>query len=496
MKTQRSFTSKHDSDKEIIITIRQGSKTYYITGRVRSKSTGITEKQYKTQKKTRFNAEIDITVEYVRTAIEDKIANRNGKKKESTEGNDGSMIYETFCERREMGGRLSPNMNEDTTKRAFHDFERVYKKHLKNYDESNPITEIDKQKIFNELVDEIRSSNRSKNNIATMEQTASQILFYANEVYQCLRNMNPMLPEMNLSMGSRGKGIKNEQLKTLPDEVRQKLCHALEDSLTENPAFVKAAVCMMMGMRTSEAAAVISDDFTAFPDWCIIDVLYQIKKGERSAQLKTKNSYRRICGPKWHTEMLKDCFCELDMLGEGGTVSPSDVSAWVLKILQRCGCSEEYLTEAQKEMPREERESLVDSLAAYILRRDFASLAKNVFYMSEYQIDYLLGHVKNVKLSEVADLKQPENLRKMALQMERYAYSSEKTLNPAYQPILLSHGSDVEGCWNTANLENNTGDILELTIEYEAALPAQAIEIVCAKDSNYNNSFYRKKHRR
>lgn len=213
------------------------------------------------------------------------------------------MIYETFCERREMGGRLSPNMNEDTTKRAFHDFERVYKKHLKNYDESNPITEIDKQKIFNELVDEIRSSNRSKNNIATMEQTASQILFYANEVYQCLRNMNPMLPEMNLSMGSRGKGIKNEQLKTLPDEVRQKLCHALEDSLTENPAFVKAAVCMMMGMRTSEAAAVISDDFTAFPDWCIIDVLYQIKKGERSAQLKTKNSYRRICGPKWHAQL-------------------------------------------------------------------------------------------------------------------------------------------------------------------------------------------------
>lgn len=342
-------------------------------------------------------------------------------------------------------GRINYVWAESTEKIAIQNYTRLCK-YLVNYLPVDEFSEDVHRYIEQAFCDSVRQHGNSGGNQDTMENSAHTALRYGVVVYQVVREFwndrhpEKALPEIDWQLQWSYHIANPEQFKELDDEIRKNFCLLLRQEAATSPALVKSAVLMMLSLRTAEAAAITMEQIDFAEDYCIISVLQQVQNAKVTKRLKTENGYRILPAPKWHTELLRKCFEELKRKNMDGFIPAEHVSDWVYRKLERCGCTKEMFSKASRDMSGKLD---ADSISAYILRRDFASLAKNTMGFSKDEIDFFLGHKTKFAKKNLIDYRLPENRQKLLAKLERYVFDPELTLNPAYHPIELSHGDDL-----------------------------------------------------
>lgn len=286
------------------------------------------------------------------------------------------------------------------------------------------------------------------------------------------------LPELKWSTDNPKKSVK-EQPKMLDPETREKFCRIIHDQVEDNPALAKGAVLMMLNLRTAEAAAVEEKDVSFCNDekvglYSIIKVFYQSQDGvQKTPILKTEQSTRTIPAGYWHTEVLKKCFAVLRKTGENAMTSSGELSEWVLEKLKEAGCRVENI------MPPASNLADVGSLAAYILRRDSASLMKNQMGMSSYEIDKQMGHKTKGNKAAHPDLQLAEEQKKLVAKMNRFCYMRTITKAPAVTPIQLAHGKELQTIDYDKLCLQMPQYASRCELEFRASEPGESISIVC-----------------
>ena len=158
-----------------------------------------------------------------------------------------------------------------------------------------------------------------------------------------------------------------------------------------------------------------------------------------------------------------------------------NLSAWVLARLYECGLSEAFLADARKcfegDVYFDKDGKLMEDFSAYILRRDWASRARNICGYTSLEIDQQLGHKVTVPKSRRPNLKLTAEQEKLATKVERYVYSPNKTRNPEYSPIPLE--VDVRKqipTYRAVKYSNNSDTPMLVTLSF-SALEADAVQL-------------------
>lgn len=297
--------------------------------------------------------------------------------------------------------------------------------------------------------------SRSNGRQSDLEVSTYTDLAAADVIYQFIRAAYPDLglPELNLAPAPRRKiGARKEQEKSLPESVRQSLCRYVEAHWAQEPHLCYALTLMLCGgLRTAEAAGTRPQKIEHNATYAIVKVHAQEKGGKIDTILKRDSSYRGVIIGCWASSILRQCTDEIqknDPDWRKDETAPvclaQNLSAWVLARLYECGLSEAFLADAHKcfagDVYFDKDGKLVEDFSAYILRRDWASRARNICGYTSLEIDQQLGHKVTVPKSRRPNLKLATEQEKLAVKAERYVYSPAETQNPEYAPISLKVG--------------------------------------------------------
>lgn len=297
--------------------------------------------------------------------------------------------------------------------------------------------------------------SRSNGRQSDLEVSTYTDLAAADVIYQFIRAAYPDLglPELNLAPAPRRKiGVRKEQEKSLPESVCQKLCRYVDAHWAHEPRFCYALTLMLCGgLRTAEAAGTRPEKIEHNTTYAIVKVRAQEKGGKIDKILKRDSSYRGVIIGCWASNILRQCTDEIqknDPDWRKDETAPvclaQNLSAWVLARLYECGLSEAFFADAHKcfagDVYFDKDGKLVEDFSAYILRRDWASRARNICGYTSLEIDQQLGHKVTVPKSRRPNLKLATEQEKLAVKAERYVYSPAETQNPEYAPISLKVG--------------------------------------------------------
>lgn len=289
----------------------------------------------------------------------------------------------------------------------------------------------------------------------TVSVTMARHFQQCAKIYECLCKIDPTLPPLNAEelFSSSGSRVEIEQVKSLPEDIRQKLWRNLESRIEKEPNMVFATVLMAdAGLRTSEAAAVFPSQIEYYDDFAVLPILCQERDGARDAILKTDNAYRLVCLSKWGRTMVKKCGSNMKIPADDSQapIRSEELSPWILSMLKESGCTKEFLesvANAESLFPDKVRGMVKYDPSAYLLRRDYASRCRNINGLNSEEIDYLLGHKPSNRVAkwQQRDFALLEELRAISYKLERYVYSTvpEYTAHPAYSSITVGQGTSL-----------------------------------------------------
>ena len=115
-------------------------------------------------------------------------------------------------------------------------------------------------------------------------------------------------------------------------------------------------------------------------------------------------------------------------------IHPNDFSRAVRNALIECGCTKEFLDDAERLQLLYYPEMSVE---AYLLRREAISLMCNYDGINPQLVDAMVGHVTPGSQNWLAYLKDEDKWPLIAFEMERYVYIPEATENLAYHPVAV-----------------------------------------------------------
>jgi hypothetical protein len=121
-------------------------------------------------------------------------------------------------------------------------------------------------------------------------------------------------------------------------------------------------------------------------------------------------------------------------------IHPNDFSRAVRNALIECGCTKDFLDDAERLQLLYYPEMSVE---AYLLRREAISLMCNYDGINPQLVDAMVGHVTPGSQNWLAYLKDEDKWPLIAFEMERYVYIPEATDNLAYHPV------SVETTWSS-----------------------------------------------
>lgn len=379
-----------------------------------------------------------------------------------------------------------PHLARNTERQYVSFYNRVFEI-LKDTQDCAILLNTDLEPVVKELTRQVSGSKLSKKSEESIRNRVQAIISYASTVYKEVslywnhEHPEARIPELQWSVVKNARVIR-EQPKMLKQSMRERFCRRLYNQIAIHPIMVKGAALMLLNLRTAEAAAVQKTEVQFVEDkevgsYCVIDVFYQTPDGiERTTKLKNDQSTRRIPAGYWFTEVLKKCFAILEESGETGMVAPNKLADWILNELKAAGCNVNDI-----KPPASELED-VGSLAAYILRRDAASLMKNRMGMTSPEIDFFMGHKQREAKSKHADFTLAEEQKKLVMKMNRICYMPELARFPAYVPIRLEHGCDMQ----TIDYEKLVLDLppysTRCSVEVTASEPGESVTIVCPKE--------------
>lgn len=334
--------------------------------------------------------------------------------------------------------------------------------------------------------------SRSNGRQSDLEVSTYTDLAAADVIYQFIRGVYPDLglSELHLTPTSRkGMGARKEQEKSLPESVRQKLCRYVDAHWAHEPRFCYALTLMLCGgLRTAEAAGTRPEKIEHNTTYAIVKVHAQEKGGKIDKILKRDSSYRGVIIGCWASNILRQCTDEIqknDPDWEKDETAPvclaQNLSAWVLARLYECGLSEAFLADARKcfegDVYFDKDGKLMEDFSAYILRRDWASRARNICGYTSLEIDQQLGHKVTVPKSKRPNLKLAAEQEKLATKVERYVYSPAETRNPEHSPIPLEVDMRKQiPTYRAVKYSNNSDTPMLVTLSF-SALEADAVQL-------------------
>ena len=279
---------------------------------------------------------------------------------------------------------------------------------------NKPFTLSDQNRLLTAIADDVRTHGNSRKNETKVLKTAKKDMAAYATVYEALRRIDPMLPVLDLVPPRLSKNITDEQLKSLPREVRRKFARKLRQLITKEPVLVLGTVIMWdAGTRTAEAAAVIPAlDIEIIGTTSILKIMWQEKNGIRIGVLKTDAAYRKVPLSAWGRKMVKLCCDHIDAWPQDQNIAPMTAEVlrkFITEVLHDCGLEAGYWTAAHESEARNpDRDSQgnpIMDVVAYTLRHDRASIWRNICGLTAAECDYLLGTQiilpKNVKLTIV-----------------------------------------------------------------------------------------------
>ena len=341
----------------------------------------------------------------------------------------------------------------------------------------------------------VKKAQHSRSEGKQSDLTASTYtdLTAADVIYQFIRAAYPDLglPELHLTPTSRrGMGSRKEQEKSLPEPVRQKLCRYVETHWRQEPRLCYALTLMLCGgLRTAEAAGTRPEKIVYTAYFAVVKVQGQEKGGKIDKILKRDNSYRGVVIGCWACYILRQCSDMLRKIDPDWTNDETapvclaqDLSAWVLARLHECGLSEAFMAEARKDFENEvsynKDGNLMADFSAYILRRDWASRARNICGYTSLEVDLQLGHAVSAPNHKRPNLKLSAEQEKLAAKAERYVYNPAETKNPEHSPIQLE--VDVRKqipTYRAVKYSNNSDKPMLVTLSFSALENADAVRL-------------------
>lgn len=353
------------------------------------------------------------------------------------------------------------------------------------------ISNDDMDDIFNALTDHALTNGRTKlnndgsknaKNPDIARHGVSERLRRAGTVYDWIRENHPeyALPEIRFPVEEYSQVVRGEQQKCLPDYVRCRLALMIFSLCAKGSTYAfGAALEFFCGLRVAEAAAPLVGELVLLFDRDFAlgryFVWHQIVKGKRVTFLKRDPSYRyvpltgiMVAIVKLKIRQLKDAGFPEEELRTMPFVSapkeprkfadPSDLSAFMLKLLKESGCDRAFMKKAEEEMrlyPDTVNGKPVYELSAHLLRRDFATRA--VGHLPAAMLDAILGHAN--RDNEHRDYASFDSMRKIAFELEKcFTFELQYTQNPAARPICVNEASELLLSGSSSYTITNTKD--------------------------------------
>lgn len=339
--------------------------------------------------------------------------------------------------------------------------------------------------------------SRSVGNQAELAASTYADLAAADNIYQFMRNAYPDLglPAISLTLPNHRRiGARKEQQKSLPEAVRQELCRYIEAHLDQEPRFCYGLVLMLCGgLRTAEAAGTRPEKIEYEECYGVVKVHAQEKEGKIDKILKREDSYRSVVIGIWACTILHQCVEEICKTApdwehdENASVCRAqDLSAWVYSRLRECGLSETFVTAARKNYEEDvyydAGGQLGEDFSAYILRRDWASRARNICGYTSLEIDQQLGHKVTAPKSKRPNLKTVAEQKKLAGKAERYVYHTKITMNPRYHAVALKAAvCELIPTYGAINYRNTGNTPILVTLSFGAQENADAVQITAPR---------------
>lgn len=335
----------------------------------------------------------------------------------------------------------------------------------------------------------------SNGRIADLTASTYADLAAADIIYQFMRNTfrDLELPAISLTPPNRRRtGARREQQKSLPESVRQELCRYVDAHWQQEPRFCYGLTLMLCGgLRTAEAAGTRPEGIEEEYEKCygVVKVHAQEKDGKIDRKLKREDSYRGVVIGTWACTILRRCVAEICKTApdwENDENAPvckaQDLSAWVYSRLCECGLSEAYMAAARKNYEEDVACAAdgqpIEDFTAYILRRDWASRARNICGYTSIEIDQQLGHRVTIPKSKRPNLKTAAEQKKLAGKAERYVYCPKITMNPRYRAVALEVGAcEVIPTYGAVGYRNNSDSPMLVTLSFDAQENAEAVRI-------------------
>lgn len=332
------------------------------------------------------------------------------------------------------------------------------------------------------LIQQTLAHGRSKKQRQQAEQTVDSELARMKILTEEIRKFIPEIPDFPFFGAiKRTIAIPDEQVKALPEAMNQEFRKKLEELANKEPRMVLAGILMFDGgLRTAEAAGISKEDLNrSIIGYALLTIRWQERNGERIERLKTDTAYRYVLISFWASQMVDKCLKILGSTWEDDVlVRSKELSRWVRDRLFEC--KREFMELAEKneaQFPdRNEDGFPVRDIAAYVLRRNAASRWLNYDGLSQDVIDYMLGH-KRKTTKQAQNLINELDQRAICRCLERYVYSQECTLNPAYSPIELDGNSGKKRIQDFSKyvFVNTSTTPLVVHIDVEALNPNEVI---------------------
>lgn len=340
--------------------------------------------------------------------------------------------------------------------------------------------------IYTELVEKAIKSGRSNKDVRTAQESVSSYFSRCAKIYRNMRFLFPELPDIEFPAAEQNTA-NPEQAKALPDSVRVKFASLLL-RLPSHGCVLGAVLMLTAGLRTSEAAAPTIGDIEHRGDFGVLPVITQRPNLEEVSRLKTPAAYRVVVLPKLAMDILDIRINHLTGLGycmdeirkmpcvarnddPHLPVRSQELSRFVRKMLELCGCSEDYFENADVLQRIEpdiiDANNKISDVSAYILRRDWATRASNICGITANVVNYLIGHKNDG--AQIKDYLTPEAQRDIAYKLERYVFLPSHSCNPAFVPYQADSIRE-------HNIEGNCAHVIRADRDAHLTLNLRSLE--------------------
>ena len=163
-------------------------------------------------------------------------------------------------------------------------------------------------------------------------------------------------------------------------------------------------------------------------------------------------------------------------------ITAEELREFVRKVLQESDIDEAFWAAAKaaeaKDPDRDSNGKPIYDVTAYVLRRNRASIWRNICGFLSIECDYFLGHRDKIAKKRKVDYRLDTELQRIGTKLENYVADPEMSAHPAIMPLFMKHGDDVEmSPYEEFDIVNTSDSPLVIDFDLIAAEAGEEIEI-------------------